>query len=167
MRQDHAVARCSPPILTPTSGSVRIGDIEVTELQAAAPLTKVPAYILVGIVFQAFNLVPSLSALEERDGAACARPAWGGANSKRARRRRCSSAPISGTARAHRPGGMSGGQQQRVAIARALAHDPPVILADEPTAHLDYIQVEGVLKLVRELADDGPARRRRDATTIA
>jgi putative ABC transport system ATP-binding protein len=55
----------------------------------------------------------------------------------------------------HRPGDMSGGQQQRVAIARALAHDPPVIFADEPTAHLDYIQVEGVLKLIRELADDG------------
>jgi putative ABC transport system ATP-binding protein len=50
---------------------------------------------------------------------------------------------------------MSGGQQQRVAIARALAHDPPVIRADEPTAHLDYIQVDGVLKLMRSLADDG------------
>jgi hypothetical protein len=53
----------------------------------------------------------------------------------------------------HRPGSMSGGQQQRVAIARALALDPPVIRADEPTAHLDYIQVEGVLNTLRQLAN--------------
>jgi putative ABC transport system ATP-binding protein len=50
---------------------------------------------------------------------------------------------------------LSGGQQQRVAIARALAFGPSLILADEPTAHLDYVHVEEIITLLRELADGG------------
>jgi putative ABC transport system ATP-binding protein len=138
-------------ILTPHSGSVKIGDTEVTELRGAA-LTKYRRYS-VGIVFQAFNLVPSLTALE--NVMVPMRAAGVGRRESKARAAGLLERVDLANRVGHRPGGMSGGQQQRVAIARSLAHDPPVILADEPTAHLDYIQVEGVLKLVRELADDG------------
>jgi putative ABC transport system ATP-binding protein len=138
-------------ILTPKSGSVRVAGQEVVGLKGSA-LTEYRR-ATVGVVFQAFNLVPSLNAIEN-----VSVPLRGAGVKRRAARERSMQLLERvnlGERMLHRPGDMSGGQQQRVAIARALAHDPPVILADEPTAHLDYIQVEGVLKLVRELADDG------------
>jgi putative ABC transport system ATP-binding protein len=55
----------------------------------------------------------------------------------------------------HQPAQMSGGQQQRAAITRALVQDPPLVLADDPTAHIDYIRVEGTLWLLRNLACPG------------
>jgi putative ABC transport system ATP-binding protein len=102
-------------------------------------------------VFQAFNLIPSLSARENIE--IICRTAGQSRTAGRERAEHLLELMDLGDRMHHRPGSMSGGQQQRVAIARALALDPPVVLADEPTAHLDYIQVEGVLKTLRDLAD--------------
>jgi putative ABC transport system ATP-binding protein len=143
-------------ILTPTSGSIELerdGHVtEVTRLKGAA----LTAYrrSSVGVVFQAFNLVPSLTAKEN-----VAAPLLVAGTKRRQAMARAESLLNDvdlGERLDHRPNGLSGGQQQRVAIARALAADPPLILADEPTAHLDYVQVEGVLRLLRSLA--GPGR---------
>ena len=139
-------------ILRPTSGVIEVGGVDVTALHGRA-LTEYRRHT-VGVVFQAFNLVPSLTALEN-----VAAPLWaaGRSGTKASARARQLLAEVDlSDQMGRRPGDLSGGQQQRVAIARALAHDPPLVLADEPTAHLDYIQVEGVLKLLRRLA--GPDR---------
>ena len=139
---------CLGGILSPSAGRIEFGDIDLTKLDER----ELSHYRrnTVGIVFQAFNLVSSLTALENvmvplRAARVPRREAH-----KRAEELldRVGLAHRMG----HRPGDLSGGQQQRVAVARAIALDPPLILADEPTAHLDYIQVEEVLRLIRELA---------------
>jgi putative ABC transport system ATP-binding protein len=104
----------------------------------------------VGVVFQAVNLLASLSARKN----VMVPMTLAGVGRKEASGR--ADALLERVALServtHRPGQMSGGQQQRVAIARALVHDPPLVVADEPTAHLDHIQVEDILVLLRELA---------------
>jgi putative ABC transport system ATP-binding protein len=138
-------------ILTPSAGSVRVGNTQVVGLAGAA-LTEYRRK-RVGIVFQAFNLLPSLTASENVQI-----PLRGtGVSARVARERALALLDRVGLADRveHRPGDLSGGQQQRVAIARALAQNPPVILADEPTAHLDYLQVDSVIRLLRSLADSG------------
>ena len=142
---------CLAGLLTPTSGSIGFRGQEVTSLAGAA-LGQYRRHT-VGVVFQAFNLIPSLTA----KGNVMAPMRLAKMPRHAASRRADELLELVGLAERadHRPGRMSGGQQQRVAIARALVHEPPMVLADEPTAHLDHIQVEGVLRLIRTLAAPG------------
>jgi putative ABC transport system ATP-binding protein len=142
---------CLAGLLTPTSGSIKLNDEEVTNLRGSALQTY--RRDSVGVVFQAFNLIPSLSARSN----VMVPLRFSGVKTSQARERADELiAQVDLTERAHhRPEQLSGGQQQRVAIARALVHNPPLVLADEPTAHLDFIQVEGILRLIRDIASSG------------
>ena len=107
----------------------------------------------IGFVFQGFNLLPRMSALEN-----VAMP-MGYANVPHAERKERAHAALAavglGSRESHRPSVLSGGQQQRVAIARALINRPPVLLADEPTGALDSKTGEEILALFKQLqADD-------------
>jgi len=138
-------------ILTPSAGQVHV-DGQALEALSDTAMTQYRRST-VGVVFQSFNLVASLTAWEN-----VAVPLWSAGIRGRTARARASELLESvglGERLHHRPSELSGGQQQRVAIARALAHDPPVILADEPTAHLDAASVEEVFAVLRALARPG------------
>ena len=138
-------------LLTPTSGTVFVGSTEVTGLKGAALAEY--RRTGVGVIFQGFNLIPSLTARENIEISMSA----AGRSRKEARDRSAELLKLVGLEDRmhHRPRALSGGQQQRVAIARALALDPPLVVADEPTASLDYVQVDGVLRHLRDLAAPG------------
>jgi putative ABC transport system ATP-binding protein len=142
---------CLAGLLTPTAGSIKLDGRETSQL-SGRDLTA-HRRDTVGVVFQAFNLIPSLSA----HGNVVAPMRLAGTSRRTAGARATELLDRVGLGERghHLPGQLSGGQQQRVAIARALVHDPPLVLADEPTAHLDHIQVEGVLQLLRTLASPG------------
>ena len=142
---------CLAGLLTPTAGRIDFGSIVVTELRG--PALAEYRRQTVGVVFQAFNLIASLTAR----GNVIVPMRLAGVPRTKAKERAAELLQLVGLGERvnHRPAQLSGGQQQRVAIARALVHEPQLILADEPTAHLDHIQVEGILRLMRDLASPG------------
>lgn len=138
-------------ILTPRAGQVMVDGHLLAEL--SEPELIQYRRRTVGVVFQSFNLVPSLTAVEN-----VSVPLWSaGIKGRRAHDRAAGLLGQVGLADRlhHRPSELSGGQQQRVAVARALAHEPPVLLADEPTAHLDPASVQEVIGVLRDLARPG------------
>lgn len=103
----------------------------------------------IGFIFQGFNLVPVLSALENVMLPLQIMGISGGEAKDRALKR-LNEVGL-GETLTQRPAKMSGGQQQRVAIARALVTDPSLVIADEPTANLDSETARMIITIMREL----------------
>ena len=131
----------------PTSGTVVLGDTELTKLSERR--LTIMRRKQIGFVFQAFNLMPSLS-VAHNIGLPLR---LDGRRARRSEIRDVASRVGLGERLRHRPSQLSGGQQQRVAIARALVAKPAVLFADEPTGALDIRTGRGVLSLLRELVD--------------
>ncbi|WP_329441889.1 ABC transporter ATP-binding protein [Streptomyces canus] len=141
--------QCAAGLDRPTSGSVSVGGTELTEL-SETKLTLLRRE-RIGFVFQAFNLLPALTA--EQNVALPLRLA--GRRVPKSRVREVLEQVGLGDRARHRPTEMSGGQQQRVALARALITRPEVLFGDEPTGALDSQTSREVLALLHSMVDRG------------
>jgi putative ABC transport system ATP-binding protein len=139
---------CMAGLDRPTSGRVFIGEVDLTTLDERR-LTQLRRD-RIGFVFQAYNLVPTLTAAENitlpldiagRD----VDRAWFGTVVRTVGLR---------DRLTHRPSELSGGQQQRVAAARALTSRPTIVFADEPTGNLDSRASAELLAFLRSAVDD-------------
>ena len=131
----------------PTAGKIFIAGVEVTELDE----TELAVWRSrnVGFIFQFYNLIPVLTALENVELPLILTPL-----SKQERRAHAETAlDVVGLADRlhHYPRQLSGGQEQRVAIARAIATDPAILVADEPTGDLDKNSADEILQLMERL----------------
>ena len=131
----------------PTSGSVFINDVDMAQLDAGEL-----AYLrchTIGYIFQTFNLIPVMTALEN----VTLPTVFAGLATDEGIERGMEMLTKVGLEHRyhHRPNELSGGQQQRVAIARALANRPSIVLADEPTGNLDLKTGTEIIELLREL----------------
>lgn len=135
----------------PTSGLYRLHGQDVSELDDDE-LSDIRNREI-GFIFQGFNLIPNLTALENVELPLIYR----GVNKhKRTELSRIALEKVGlGNRMDHKPAEMSGGQQQRVAIARAIAQAPPVILADEPTGNLDSHSTQEIMEILKGLHEEG------------
>lgn len=131
---------------TPSSGQVSIDGVDITHMDEG----KLARFRneKIGMVFQSFNLIPTLTALENVEV-----PLFASRSSvhSAARAKRVLELVGLGDRLHHRPNQLSGGQQQRVAIARALVNEPSLLVADEPTGNLDSATGETILNLFDKL----------------
>jgi putative ABC transport system ATP-binding protein len=135
----------------PSSGEYFLDNNEVSKLNdnQLADIRN----LKIGFVFQRFNLLNRLTALENVELPLV----YQGITGKESHRRAAealTNVGLEGRAH-HTPSELSGGQQQRVAIARALVTKPPLILADEPTGNLDSKSGVEIIKLLKQLHNDG------------
>jgi putative ABC transport system ATP-binding protein len=131
----------------PTSGSLRVFDHNLADLSREA--LSMHRRKNVGMIFQSFNLIPTMTALEN---VTLSMMFAGVPRAQRERHARDLLEKVGLAGRQlHRPKELSGGEQQRVAIARALANYPEILLADEPTGNLDSKTAGEILALLREL----------------
>lgn len=136
---------------TPTSGTYILSGQDVSSLSDNA-LSEIRNQ-QIGFIFQGFNLISNLTALEN-----VALPLiYRGLPAAERQQLAYDALKIVGLEHRlkHKPAEMSGGQQQRVAIARAIAAKPPVILADEPTGNLDSSSTKEIMKILHELHETG------------
>jgi putative ABC transport system ATP-binding protein len=138
----------------PTTGRYRLLGHDVSSM-SPAHLARIRCQNI-GFVFQGFNLLPRLTALENVE----LPQMYLGATGPRGRRRKAAEmlARVGlGERLGHLPSQLSGGQQQRVAIARALVNSPGLILADEPTGALDSVTGGEIMDLLLEINQQGTA----------
>lgn len=135
----------------PTSGTYKLHGQDVSDLDDNE-LSDIRNREI-GFIFQGFNLIPNLTALENVELPLIYRGVG------KAKRRALSEEALGKVGlqhrMEHRPSEMSGGQQQRVAIARAIAQAPPVILADEPTGNLDSNSTKEIMGILQKLHSEG------------
>src|SRR5215831_17537174 len=147
-----ALIRCINYLETPTSGTIRIDGKEIHSTLSARELSEVRREL--GMVFYNFNLFPHKSVLDNITLAPIQVRKISRGEAEATARTLLAKVGLAEKAEAF-PAQLSGGQKQRVAIARALAMNPKALLFDEPTSALDPELVSEVLKVMRQLAEEG------------